>query len=300
MEHDICMICSNNLSEEEKLFHPCDCSFKYCFYCFKDLFERLSGSRQGKCPQCTKPLVARILVPKQKSQSIPTDKSKLRNIRIINRESIYIKHIPCALTVETLRSPDFCGKYGEIKNISPDLKYFKEDPTETYRIFLHYSSQISAAKALIALNGLKFSNSTLKAEYMISNFCGNFLKNRNCPNRSCKFLHEIPNNSDWFYFGDLTKTELSKPKNVEKFEIIETKGFPSVQLVFKVSQEIMIPKRSLKYTPKYIPVSNINFKVEPQQKSDSEVMRASVKDYNESIKEKKTRGGVFALLSEED
>lgn len=294
------MICSNDLSEEEKLFHPCECNFKYCFYCFKDLFERLSGNRQGKCPQCTKPLIARILVPTQKSLSLPTDKLKLRNVRIINRESLYVKHVPCSLSVETLRSPDFCAKYGEIKNISLDLKYFQDDPPETYRIFLHYSSKLSAAKAVLALNGFQISNSRLVSEYMVSNFCGNFLENRPCRNRACKFLHDYPSDPDWFYFKDLSKIDLSKPKNVEKFEVSDAKGFPNIQLTLKQSQELVIPKRSSKYTPKYIPISNITFKAESQIKTENEVLRVSVKDYNESIKEKKTKGGVFALLSDED
>ena len=299
MEQDICMICSNFLSNEEKLFHPCECDFKYCFFCFKDLFEKMSGSRQGKCPQCSKALKARISVPIQPC-SFPADKSQHRNIRIISRESLYIKHIPVSLSIATLKSPPYFGKYGEIKQISIDFKYFQEDPEETYRIFIHFNTKLSAAKALIAVHDLAVGYSKLHAEYVVLNFCGNYLKGKNCFNRNCKFLHQVPEQPDWVWFKELSKVDLSQVKNLEKFEKRLADPFPEVQIFLRPTQEIVIPKRSSKYTPKYIPITGINFKSSEGLTERQDKKAACLKDLKESVLNKPTKGGVFALLSEDD
>ena len=201
MESNICMLCSNTLTQEEEIFHPCECNMKYCFYCFRDLFEKMNGSRQGACPQCMKPLKARIQVPQ--SPQVPTprkldasNKNSLKDIRVINKRSIYLQNIPSKFSISMLQSIKYCGKYGEISGIAIDLKYFPTDEPETYRVILHYLNELSALKAIAALNNFVICNKKLKAEFLIESFCGNFIKSKQCYIRNCKFLHEIPKESE--------------------------------------------------------------------------------------------------------
>jgi hypothetical protein len=199
------------------------------------------------------------------------------------------------LSLETLRSPCYFGKYGKIPHLSIDLKYFPEDPPETYRLFLHYSSKIPAAKALIAIQGLVLNNNQVHGEYLVLNFCGNFLRGKKCPVSSCKFLHQIPEKPDWFWFRDLGKIDLTFPKDVEKVEKVKSEPLPEVDIVFKVKQEIVLPKRSSKYAPKYIPVNAIHFK----KTGADEIPLAKAASFQE-MKGKNVKGGAFSLLAEED
>lgn len=310
MEGNLCTICSNTLNKEEELFHPCECDMKFCFYCFRDLFEKIHGNLQGLCPQCRKPLKARIQVPQkaQKRELDISNKNFLRKVRVLIRKSLYLQCVPAELSILQLQTVNFLGKYGEIKDISIELKYFQADPPGTYRVFVHYLDDISAAKAVLALNGHVIGKIHMKAEYMMANFCGNFLKNKQCYIRNCKFLHEVPNECEWYTLEEMNKVDLSKPKDVESYDVgITTTGsFPVVTLKKKSESfsNIFVPKRSSKYTPKYIPVSNITFKASESSPVDScNKKLTSISEYSDILQhnpKKTTKGGVFHLLSEDD
>ena len=308
MESNICMICSNTLSQEEELFQPCECSMKYCFYCFKDLFEKVNGARQGACAQCMKPLKARIQLfhSRKRRKLVVSNTNFLRRIRVINCKGLYLKHLPCDYSTTMLSSENYCGKYGKIVKIAIDLRYFPEDCPNTYRVFIHYFDEISALKAFLALNGCILPNTKIKAEYMATAFCENFIKNKHCYNKNCKFLHEIPNECEWYsldekkdsdYFPDLENFNISKEENG---------GFPDVfvEVRNKLLDNIIVPNRSSKYMPKYIPVSNIIFKNTQTQNSQlNPGKNVRISEYSESLKKngvKNTKGGIFQLLSDDD
>ena len=311
MESQICMLCSNNLTKEEEIFHPCECNMKYCFYCFRDLFEKMNGSRQGACPQCMLPLKARIKVPEvpMLRKLDASNRSSLRQIRVLDRKSLYLQNIPSSLSVPALQSERFLGKYGQILGISIDLKYFPKDLPETYRIFIHFADQASAQKASVGLNGFKIAHNQLNAECVSTSFCENFIKGKLCNIRNCKFLHEVPTRCEWFTAKELAENpQLTSLKDLENYEVIHDKdgGFPSVHLVRSSSMlgDILVPKRSNKYKPKYIPVSNLMFQQEiVVSNSVTAPKNISITEYSAKLKHnqnKTTRGGVFHLLSEED
>lgn len=310
MESNICMLCSNDLTEEEEIFRPCECSMKYCFYCFRDLFEKMNGTRQGACPQCMLPLKARIQVPQaNKPRKLETsNKDKLRFIRVLEKTAIYLQNIPSSLSVSILQSENYCGRYGEISKISIDLKYFPSDLPETYRVFVHFKHIESAHKALVALNDFFIGNKQIKAEYIITSFCGNFIKNKQCYIRNCKFLHEIPLDCEWFTVEELKKNpEINKAKDLENYEVLvnQSEGFPRVNVLRTqgVLWNIQVPKASNKYKPKYIPVANLAFQQGPSIEPDKNLKKnTSITEYSAKLQKNasKTKGGVFQLLSEDD
>ena len=67
---------------------------------------------------------------------------------------------------------------------------------------------------------------------------------------------------------------------------------------------IIVPKGSTKYKPKYIPVSNISFKNEESCGIGKNTLnKVTITEYADNLKKqgnKTTKGGIFQLLSEED
>jgi hypothetical protein len=306
METSVCMICSNNLTQEEQIFCPCDCNMKYCFYCFRDLFEKINGSRRGTCPQCAKPLKPRIQVH-QTTNERPLkvlNKNSLRNIRIINRSGVYLQNVPSSLSLVTLRDERHCGKYGNITQISIDLRYFPNDAPGTYRVVIHYSTETSAFKAVVGLNNYSIGDIKMKAEYIISIFCSNFIKSKECYIRNCKFLHGIPANCEWYTLEELSKGP--NKLNRENYEVIlhGSDEFPTVTIseTSSIFDNIIIPQRSSKYKPKYIPISNIVFKDQKTLTTQNSAPKESNPSKNSGTanQNKSTKRGVFHLLSEED
>lgn len=128
------------------------------------------------------------------------DKSNFRNIRIIQRNIIYVIGIPEEIANENmLTSSMYFGQYGEIIRIvinqSPHITEKKKE--KYYSCYITYTTPESACLSIIATHISQVeSQLSLQASYATVKFCMFFVKKKPCRIKSCRFYHSYPPKSE--------------------------------------------------------------------------------------------------------
>ena len=122
----------------------------------------------------------------------------LKKLRIIKQNLIHVQGLPKNLAnTEVLKSKEYFGQYGTIKNIILSRKRNPENNKEAYSVYITYENKIEAACAILCVDSLLICGKIIRAFFGTTKYCSYFLDNRKCPNsKKCLFLHQLVTNKE--------------------------------------------------------------------------------------------------------
>jgi len=95
-------------------------------------------------------------------------------------------------------------------------------------VFVKFKSQISAALAILALDGQLIDKQKLRVSFGTTRFCKYFLNKENCVNNKCPFVHYF--NHPNYYFPS---NNIKKLPKIKKIQIIQS--LMHLQKIYNVS-----------------------------------------------------------------
>jgi CCR4-NOT transcription complex subunit 4 len=66
----------------------------------------------------------------------------------------------------------------------------------SYSAYISYYSAQEASLAILAIDNITADEHTLRASFGTTKYCTYFLKNSDCPNKDCLYLHHIADEND--------------------------------------------------------------------------------------------------------
>ena len=155
-----------------------------------------------------------IFFSKEKAES-------LKKLRIINQNLIHIQGLPKKLlNIEILKSEEYFGQYGTIKNITLSKKKNLENFKKVYSVYITYVNNIEAAYAILCVDSLLIHGKIIRVFFGTTKYCNFFLDNKKCPkSKKCKYLHKLVTNTN-IIIDDNTNFSYNKHLNISK-KIIE-------------------------------------------------------------------------------
>ena len=152
------------------------------------------------------------------SKSAPIQKSKKKTLspdtlqemsqsRIITKTLVYVIGLSQNIaSKETLSKYEYFGQYGKITKIVINKKkaYNQNNPYgPSYSGYVTYSKPLEASLAILALDNIVVDNHLIRASFGTTKYCSFYLKNMECTNKDCLFLHKRASESDIIKREDL-------------------------------------------------------------------------------------------------
>jgi len=127
--------------------------------------------------------------------------SNLIQSRIIQKNLVYLIGLSSDLVkIEPkLKSYEYFGQYGKIIKlvINKNKTYNSNGPNgPSYTCFITYSSESESSLAILSMDNCTIDNHEIKANYGTTKYCLNFLKNSECKNKDCIYLHKLADEKD--------------------------------------------------------------------------------------------------------
>ena len=127
--------------------------------------------------------------------------SDLVQSRIIQKKLVYLIGLSSDLIKieEKLKSYEYFGQYGKIIKlvVNKSKIYNINGPNgPSYTCFITYSSEDESSLAILSMDNYIIDNHQIKANYGTTKYCLNFLRNHECKNKECIYLHKIADQKD--------------------------------------------------------------------------------------------------------
>ena len=127
--------------------------------------------------------------------------STLIQSRIIQKKLVYIIGLSADLVKieDKLKSYEYFGQYGKITKlvVNKNKTYNTNGPNgPSYTCFITYSCEAESSLAILSMDDCTIDNHEIKANYGTTKYCLNFLKNAECNNKDCIYLHQLANEKD--------------------------------------------------------------------------------------------------------
>ena len=127
--------------------------------------------------------------------------SSLIQSRIIQKNLVYLIGLSSDLIKieEKLKAYEYFGQYGKIVKLVVNKKkiYNLNGPNgPSYTCFITYSSEDESSLAILSMDNCTIDNHQIKANYGTTKYCLNFLKNLECRNKDCIYLHKFADEKD--------------------------------------------------------------------------------------------------------
>ena len=230
--------------------------------------------------------------------------SSLIQSRIIQKNLVYLIGLSSELIkIEPkLKTYEYFGQYGKIKKlvVNKNKAYNTNGPNgPSYTCFITYSTESESSLAILSLDKFSIDNHEIKANYGTTKYCLNFLRNAECRNKDCIYLHkyadekdivsreQMNNDKDIFPQQRLMAIELSKiltnKKYKELYKLRDIKTvFPNGFSVYK--KELIIRYIKQKNIGRALNLKSTELKFE---KIDNK-KEASIKDTDNEKKNEST------------
>lgn len=69
----------------------------------------------------------------------------------------------------------------------------------SYSAYITYSSPCEASLAILAIDNIEADDHILRASFGTTKYCTFFIKNSECPNKDCLYLHNLADDEDIIY-----------------------------------------------------------------------------------------------------
>lgn len=102
---------------------------------------------------------------------------------------------------------EYFGQYGSIVKIvvNKNKAYNPEGPNgPSYSAYISYSSSQEASVALLSVDNVEVDGHVIKASFGTTKYCTFFLKNFDCPNKECLYLHYLAQEDDIIHKEDMS------------------------------------------------------------------------------------------------
>ncbi|KAK6374327.1 transcriptional repressor general negative regulator of transcription subunit 4 [Lithohypha guttulata] len=216
-DDESCPLCIEEFDLSDKNFKPCPCGYQICQFCFNSLKNTYEKST---CPNCRRPydnstikykvptaeelkldqlnknkkLAAAKRRETEKREVETSNRRNLAGVRVKQQNLVYIIGLEPnkkdeATLMETLRTMEFFGQYGEIEKIVVS----KPKPgaiNQGVGVYVTFKTKQAAADCINAVDGSQNGDKTLRAQYGTTKYCSTYLRGDVCQNKNCSFLHE--------------------------------------------------------------------------------------------------------------
>ena len=205
---------------------------------------------------------------------------ELKKLRIIKQNLIHVHGLPRSLAnTEILKSSEYFGQYGKIKNIVLSSKMNQDSNKEVYSVYITYKNKIEAACAILCVDSLLINGKIIRAFFGTTKYCSYFLENRICQSaKKCAYLHQLVSNKDiiidantnFSYNEHLNMSKKIISKSILEIKNILSKGtklkgvLPPIEFIFLNEAQ----------KEKYLGSGNINY----VKSNENKVIDSSIKN----------------------
>ncbi|KAG7389114.1 CCR4-NOT transcription complex subunit 4 [Phytophthora pseudosyringae] len=218
---DCCPLCMEELDLTDQTFNACPCGYQVCLWCW----HQIKNEYNGLCPACRQPyaelskqknpldrdeVVRRTKQRKQKEKSerrsaaqakhAPVNRKSLQNVRVMQRNLVYVIGLPVHFAEEdVLRSNECFGQYGKIVKAVVNKSHLSADRANaTASAYITFANKEDALCCIVAIDGYYLDSCLLRASFGTTKYCNFFLRNMQCNNPDCLYLHELGDEDDSF------------------------------------------------------------------------------------------------------
>ena len=235
--------------------------------------------------------------------------------RIIQKNLVYLIGLSSQLVKlePKLKNFEYFGQYGKIvKLVLNKNKIYNSNGANgpSYTCFVTYSTEAESSLAILSLDNIMIDNHEIKANYGTTKYCMNFLKNWECKNKDCIYLHkfadekdivsrEIMNsNKDIFHQQRLMAIELSQILTNEKYnELYKSRN---IKTVFPNGYSVYHKDLVVQYIKEKNVGIALNLKLNelPLDKSDNNNNDNKKEELEKSKEEKKNNNKNIKVISD--
>eukprot|EP00835_Amoeboradix_gromovi_P003734 NODE_258_length_12622_cov_0.213767.p3 type:complete len:295 gc:universal NODE_258_length_12622_cov_0.213767:12444-11560(-) len=212
-EDDCCLVCLEELTE---LFIPCDCKFPICQFCWNQILNE-----DGRCPNCRRAYEADRykIEPLPKKPKVELERMKLQNVRVLQKNLVYVSGFTGQVTESLLQSQQYFGQFGDIHKIVMNSKLGQVPtlPNDSIGVYITFENEVSANSAIEAVDGSVWQGQRLRARHGTTKYCIHFLKGQPCQNADCMYLHVL--SEDHLTKEDLAQLSTTQTKKYSAHKI---------------------------------------------------------------------------------
>jgi CCR4-NOT transcription complex subunit 4 len=145
----------------------------------------------------------------EKREIEASSRKNLAGVRVVQKNLVYVIGLNPTIRdesqlLQTLRGKDYFGQYGEIEKIVVSKAKPGGNPNQGIGVYVTYATKADAATCIAAVDGSTNGDRVLRAQYGTTKYCSSFLRNEQCNNRNCTFLHETGEDNDSYSRQDLS------------------------------------------------------------------------------------------------
>jgi CCR4-NOT transcription complex subunit 4 len=155
----------------------------------------------------------------QKREADHLSRKHLAGLRVRQKNLVYVTGLKPRISgdklVESLRSKDFFGQYGDIIKVVVSKSKDGLGSNQPIGIYVTYARKDDASLCIATIDGHKQPDgSRVRAQYGTTKYCSAYLRNDTCTNRNCMFLHEPGEDSESFTRQDLSSLNASSSQHM--------------------------------------------------------------------------------------
>jgi CCR4-NOT transcription complex subunit 4 len=111
----------------------------------------------------------------------------------MQKNIVYVINLsPQIAREEVLVRFEYFGQYGKIVSVTINNEHaYNSDQGQCYSAYITYSQPHEAALAILALDQSVRENRLMRASFGRTKYCKYFLKQAQCQNRECPYMHEM-------------------------------------------------------------------------------------------------------------
>ncbi|KAJ5776327.1 uncharacterized protein N7511_001338 [Penicillium nucicola] len=231
-DDEFCPLCIEEFDLSDKNFKPCPCGYQICQFCYNNI---KTHSEEGRCPNCRRGYDESTIQYKipdaeefkadlalkhrkaaaakkkeaEKREIEASSRKNLAGVRVVQKNLVYVIGLNPTIRdenqlLQTLRGREYFGQYGEIEKIVVSKAKPGGNPNQGIGVYVTFSRKLDAALCINAVDGSGNGDRVLRAQYGTTKYCSSFLRNEQCNNRNCTFLHETGEDSDSYSRQDLS------------------------------------------------------------------------------------------------
>ncbi|KAF4543179.1 Rna recognition domain-containing protein [Lasiodiplodia theobromae] len=241
-EEELCPLCVEEFDLSDKNFKPCPCGYQICQFCYNNIKTTMNGL----CPACRRPydeksIEWKVISPEemanykadlaqqakkkaaarqkeaQKREADSLSRKHLAGLRVVQKNLVYVTGLNPTTRedklLETLRGDQYFGQYGKIIKIVVSKAKDTSHPQQSVGVYVTFAKKEDAATCIAAVDGSVNGDRVLRAQYGTTKYCSAYLRNEQCNNRNCMFLHEPGEESDSFTRQDLSSMNVISTQN---------------------------------------------------------------------------------------
>ncbi|KAJ5669744.1 hypothetical protein N7462_010814 [Penicillium macrosclerotiorum] len=231
-DDEFCPLCIEEFDLSDKNFKPCPCGYQICQFCYNNI---KTHSEEGRCPNCRRPYddsTIQYKIPDaeefkadlalkhrkaaaakkkeaEKREIEASSRKNLAGVRVVQKNLVYVIGLNPTIRdenqlLQTLRGREYFGQYGDIEKIVVSKAKPGGNPHQGIGVYVTFSRKLDAATCIGAVDGSVNGDRVLRAQYGTTKYCSSFLRNEQCNNRNCTFLHETGEDSESYSRSDLS------------------------------------------------------------------------------------------------